>query len=155
MVDTAIEVYRRGIAQYPERHDLLYTFGMLLVTQVPSTPGYTRAEKAEYREQGIDLVRRAAAFGADPLVRQYAATLLTEQGTSELAIQFLESQLAQAEDDDHRRMLQRKLSELVGEQKARDVDRTRREFAAEHARNAPYLPEALYAVIRDENITAP
>lgn len=150
MVDAAIDVYRRGVAQYPERHDLLYSFGMLLITQVPSTPGYSRAEIDAFRDEGIDLVRRAAAFGADPLVRQYAATLVAEHGTGELAIQFLESQLAQAEDEDHRRMLQKKLAQLAGEDTTRNVEATRKAFMAEHAARAIYVPEALYAVIRDD-----
>lgn len=155
MVEAAIEAYRRGVAQYPERHELLYSFGMLLITQVPATQGFSRAEVTALRNEGIELVRRAAAFGADPLVRQYAATLVAEHGTGELAIQFLESQLAQAENEDHRRMLQRKLAQLAGEEATRSVETTRRSFAAEHAARAGYVPEALYAVIRDDAAAPP
>ena len=150
MVDRAIDIYRRGVAQFPESHELLYPFGMLLVTQVPSTPGYDAAEREVLRQEGIEAIRRAAAFGADPLVRQYAATLIAEHGERELAIQFLESQLAQAEDEDHRRMLRSKLSALGGKGAADSVDRVRRDFSREHQVRAPYLPEALYAVVRDE-----
>ena len=150
MVDRAIDIYRRGVAQFPESHELLYPFGMLLVTQVPSTPGYDAAERETLRQEGIEAIRRAAAFGADPLVRQYAATLIAEHGERELAIQFLESQLAQAEDEDHRRMLRSKLSALGGKGAADSVDRVRRDFSREHQVRAPYLPEALYAVVRDE-----
>jgi hypothetical protein len=64
---------------------------MLLLHQVPSTPGYTDEERQQARAEGADLIRRAAAFGADPLVRQYAATLITDHATEQLARQFLES----------------------------------------------------------------
>lgn len=140
MVDRSIAVYRRGLAEFPESHELLYPFGMLLVTQVPSTPGYTDAERDAARAEGIEVIRKAAAFGADPLVRQYAATLVSEHGERELAIQFLESQLAQAENEDHRRMLRSKLSALGGQGAADAVEHTRRAFATEQRVRAPYLP---------------
>jgi hypothetical protein len=152
MVDRSISIYRRGVAEFPESHELLYPLGMLLVTQVPSTPGYDAAEIEAMRAEGIELIRRAAAFGADPLVRQYAATLIAEHGERELAIQFLESQLAQAESDDHRRMLRAKLSQLGGREVAEAAERVRRAFNDEHAERMPYLPESLYALLRDERI---
>lgn len=155
MVDRAISTYRLGIAQFPESHELLYPLGMLLLTQVPSTPGYDDDERAALRLEGIEFIRRAAAFGADPLVRQYAATLVSEHGERALAIQFLESQLAQAQDEDHRRMLYSKLSSLGGSAAAQAVDRVRQEFSSEHRARAPYLPEALYAVLRDDGISRP
>ena len=76
MVDRSIAIYRRGIEQFPESHQLLYPMGMLLTHQVSSTPGYSEDEKRAFAREGVDMIRRAAAFGADPLVRQYAATLI-------------------------------------------------------------------------------
>jgi len=152
MVDRALATYRRGIAEFPESHELLYPLGMLLLTQVPSTPGYDPSEIEAMRTEGIDIIRRAAAFGADPLVRQYAATLVSEHGERGLAIQFLESQLAQAESEDHRRMLRSKLSELGGREVAAAAERVRNEFTVELAERMPYLPEALYAVLRDDSL---
>lgn len=152
MVDRAIATYRRGIAEFPESHELLYPLGMLLVTQVPSTPGYDAGEIEAMRAEGIEIIRRAAAFGADPLVRQYAATLISQHGERGLAIQFLESQLAQAESEDHRRMLRAKLSELGGKEVAAAAERVRNDFTAELRERMPYLPESLYAVLRDEAI---
>ncbi len=150
MVDRAIDIYRRGLVQFPESHELLYPLGMLLLTQVPSTSGYDADERDALRREGIEHIRRAAAFGADPLVRQYAATLVAEHGERELAVQFLASQLAQAETEDLRRMLRTKLSALGGSEAAATVLRVRAAFVAEHRAQAPYLPEALWAVLRDE-----
>jgi hypothetical protein len=151
MVDRSIEIYRRGIDEFPESHALLYPLGMLLHQQVPSTPGYTEAEREALRREGIELIRKAAAFGADPLVRRYAATLVSDSAaTDQLAIQFLEAQLAQTEDEAHRRLLRRKLAQLGGEEALEAVERIRHEFKTEHLERAPYLPDALYAVLRAE-----
>ncbi len=151
MVDRAIALYRRGLEQFPESHQLLYPFGMLLMHQVGSTPGYTEAEKKALAAEGIEHIRKAAAFGADPLVRQYAATLVSDHAGEQLAIQFLESQLAQAEHEDYRRMLKHKLAALGGDHDVANIERIRREFTEELARNFAYLPDALYAVVRSES----
>jgi hypothetical protein len=150
-VDRAIGMYRRGIAQFPESHELLYAYGMLLTQQVASTPGYHQSEREAHAAEGIEAIRRAAAFGADPLVRQYAATLVAEHADEQLAIQFLESQLAQAKDEDHRRLLRRKLSQLGGAASIERVETIRETFAREHERAAPYLPDGVYAIVRDEH----
>lgn len=150
MVDRAARIYRAGLRRFPESHELLYALGMLLTHQVGSTPGYDDAERRALTAEGVDHIRKAAAHGADPLVRRYAATLVTEHATEQLAVQFLESQLAQADDEEHRRLLRRKLGGLRGREAVDRIERIREAFAAEHRRVAPYLPDALYAVIRDE-----
>jgi hypothetical protein len=150
MVDLAIEIYRAGVREFPESHELLYPFGMLMLTQVPSTPGYSAEERKQAREEGTELIRRAAAFGADPLVRQYAATLVAERGDDALAIQFLESQLAQAEGEDHRRMLRMKLSGLIGKTETQRIEAIRHSFIEERDTKAPYVPDTLWAVIRED-----
>jgi len=122
---------------------------MLLTTQVGSTPGYSEEEKDELARYGVELIRRAAAFGADPLVRRYAASLITDYAASDqLAIQFLESQLAGAEEEAHRRLLRRKLSRLTGKEHVEHIERVREEFTAELAEQRPYVPDTLWAVIR-------
>ena len=154
-VDHALDIYRRGLAEFPESHELLYPMGMLLLTQVPSTRGYSAAEIEAARAEGIELIRRAAAFGADPLVRQYAATLVSEHGERALAIQFLERQLAQAQDEDFRRLLRNKLSQLGGTASIERVTAVRESFVREHQARAPYVPEALWAVLRDDAASQP
>ncbi|MEM6290263.1 MAG: hypothetical protein AAGA54_03330 [Myxococcota bacterium] len=150
MVDIAVGVYRDGLAQYPESHILLYGLGMMLSHQVSSTPGYTEAEKDAAREEGVELIRRAAAFGADPLVRQYAATLVSEHATGTLARQFLEAELAQAEDPDYQRMLRKKLREMGAASSVESVERVRATFVADQRQRGAYVPDALYVLLRDE-----
>jgi hypothetical protein len=148
MVERSIEIYRRGLQEFPEDHEILYPLGMMLAHQVGSTPDFGEEETASMAKEGMELIRRAAAFGADPLVRQYAATVITDYASETLAIQFLETQLLWAEDEKYRRVLRKKLAELVGIEATRSIDRIRTEFFAERARRAPYVPERLYSVIR-------
>lgn len=147
-VDTAIAAYRAGVAEFPESHELLYPLGMLLLHQVPSTPGYAPSEVEALRDEGVDLIRKAAAFGADPLVRQYAATLITEGAEDDLAIQFLEGQLAWVEDEDYRRLLQTKIQRLRGSASIDRIQAIRERFQAERQRRRPYVPDPLFALIR-------
>ena len=152
MVDRAIELYRRGVAHFPEDHELLFALGMLLTRDVQSVPGYDQVEREQAMDEGAALIRKAAAFGAPPLVRQLAATLISEGGADQLAVQFLESQLLQAEDEDHRRLLRRKLEAIVGESGFESIERLRQEFEAERMANYPYVPPDLYALIRANDL---
>jgi hypothetical protein len=130
----------------------------MLTHQVGSVPGYTEQEREAFADEGVEYIRRAASFGADPLVRQYAATLVSERGEGPLAIQFLQSQLAGAEDEDYRRMLRHRLARLGGEasiERIEQIERVRNEFMAERARQAPYVPDSIYAVIRDDRARGP
>lgn len=150
MIDRAIALYERGIELFPEDHELLFALGMLLTRDVQMLPGYEPEEREAAMREGTMLIRRAAAFGAPPLVRQLAATLVSENATDQLAIQFLESQLLQAEDEAHRRLLQRKLESLIGEAGIESIERLRDEFEAERKQEFPYLPPDLYVLVREE-----
>ena len=149
-VERASSIYRAGLEEFPESHELLYAHGMLLTHQVSSTPGYDDAEKEALAAEGIELIRRAAAHGADPLVRRYAATLITEGVTDQLAIQFLESQLVETEDEDHRRLLRRKLGALTSKESVARIERVREDFMRQQQQTAPYLPDSVWAVIRGD-----
>jgi hypothetical protein len=149
MVDRALLLYRRGLEHFPEDHELLFAAGMLLTRDVQMQPGYTDDERSAAMDEGVAMIRKAAAFGAPPLVRQLAATLVSEGGTDALAIQFLESQLLQAEDENHRRLLLQKLEFVQGESATQALDQLRREFEDERRAEAAYLPPDLYALIRE------
>ncbi len=149
MVDDALTIYRQGLDEFPEDHALLYATAMLLIYQLNSTPGYSAAERDAATAEGAELLRRAAAFGADPLVRQYAATLVTQHASDQLARQFLTSQLAQTSDEDYRRLLRKKLTELGGARSVKEVEAIRAAFIAHHQRVAPYTPDGVFALILD------
>jgi hypothetical protein len=88
-------------------------------------------------------------------VRQYAATLITEYATDQLALRFLESQFAQAENPEHRRMLRRKIERLAGNENVESIERIRAEFVEAMQKQAPYLPDIVYAVIRTDPASQP
>ncbi|NVB42254.1 hypothetical protein G6O69_30805 [Pseudenhygromyxa sp. WMMC2535] len=149
MVDRAVTLYRRGVEAFPEDHELLFALGMLLTRDVQTTPGYDEAEREQAMEEGVALIRKSAAFGAPPLVRQLAATLVSEGGADQLNIQFLEQQLLQAEDEDHRRLLKIKLQALIGEAGFEAIEKTRAQFEATHRAEYPYIPPDLFALIEE------
>ncbi len=148
MVDRAIALYRRGIELFPEDHELLFALGMLLTRDVQLQPAYQPDERQAAMIEGAMLIRRAAAFGAPPLIRQLAATLVSEDATDLLAIEFLESQLLQTEDEAHRRQLERKLELLIGGTGIESLERMREEFEAERQAEFPYLLPDLYVLIQ-------
>jgi len=150
-VDRAIAVYRAGLREFPESHQLLFPLGMILIHQVRSTPGYSEAERKAMATEGAELVRKAAAYGADPLVRQYAATLVSDHASKELARRFLENQLATVEDEEYRFLLLKKLRDLGADAAIPGLERIRREFQQDHEQQLPYVPSALFAVLRDEH----
>jgi hypothetical protein len=149
MVDRAIALYERALMYFPEDHELLFAAGMLLTRDVQSLPGYTEAERAAAMDKGAAHIRKAAAFGAPPMVRELAATLVTDGGTDQLAIQFLETQLLQAEDENHRRLLQQKLELAVGESKLESLVHMRESFEKERQAERPYMAPDLYILIRE------
>ncbi len=155
MVRTAIEIYREGLARFPEDHEMLFALAMILSRDVTEEAGFSAEEVNEAKREATELVRRAAAFGAPPLVRQLAATLVTQGSVDELTIQFLESQLLATEDPDYQRVLRQKLSEIVGERRFEHVVELRRSFYAERNAAYPYLDDVVYAIVRDEAARAP
>ena len=150
MLDTAQKIYRAGLERFPEDHELLFALGMILVRDVKPDYGYTEAEESAAKAEGAELIRKAAAFGAPPLIRQLAATLVTEGGGDELTLQFLDSQLLATDDEDYQRLLRKKIQELSGKRKFDETVRLRDAFWRERDSVFPYLPDPLYALIRDE-----
>jgi hypothetical protein len=147
-VDAAIAAYDRGLAQFPESHKLLFQLAMVLLHEVPNVGSYSEAEIASARRRGVELVRKAAAFGADTLVRQYAVTLTEREGGEEaLLVQFLEQQLLDTDNDELRRLLQRKLDALTSRETREALESIQREFEARRRELAPYLDPATFAVL--------
>ncbi len=148
MVDRAIALYHRALEHFPEDHELLFAAGMLLTRDVQELPGYTQAERDAAMAEGAAYIRKAAAVGAPPLVRELAATLVSEGGAGQLEIQFLETQLLQTEDEDHRRLLRQKLEAAIGEAGLESLEEMRTEFERERKAERPYVPPDLYILIR-------
>lgn len=155
MLERTTALYRRGLERHPDDHEMLFALGMILARDVQATEGYTEQERLAAKSEGADLLRRAAAAGAPPLVRQLAATMVDEFATDALAIQFLESQLLSAEDEDYRRMLEAKLDALVGREAGAGLREVKQAFDRERMLRKPYLPDTDYAVMRAEDELGP
>lgn len=155
MLDRATELYRQGLERHPDDHEMLFALGMILARDVQSTEGYSEQDRLGAKAEGADLLRRAAAAGAPPLVRQLAATMVDDFATDALAIQFLETQLLSAEDEDYRRMLETKLDALVGREAGAGLRELKSAFDAERMLRKPYMPDTDYAVMRAEDELAP
>lgn len=154
MIDRAIAMYRRGLERFPEDHELLFALGMLLYRDVQSVPGYDADERHAAKAEGAEQLRKAAAFGAPPLVRQLAATIVDEFASDQLAIGFLETQLAHASDPKYRRLLRKKLADLAGKDVAQELETARAQFLAHRDAELPYVSERLYALLASTD-TAP
>ena len=106
----------------------------------------------------VDATVAAVRAGADvvmtkPVTAGESVRRVEEQASEPLETPHTQTQtLAQAESEDHRRMLRSKLSELGGREVAAAAERVRNEFTVELAERMPYLPEALYAVLRDDSL---
>ena len=154
-LDQAVALLRDGVAQFPEDHELLFALGMILYRDLSTIPGYNGDEIESGKREGISLIRKAAAFGAPPLVRQLAATLESESGSDELQIQFLEQQLLQAKDQGLRRLLQKRLSELIGETRLRAMQARKAQFEQAHQQALPYTPSDHFAVLELNDDASP
>ncbi|MEE9383816.1 MAG: hypothetical protein V3V08_10420 [Nannocystaceae bacterium] len=150
MIDRSIQMYRDGIRQFPEDHELLFALGMLLFRDVQSIEGFSAVERDVARSEGVELLRKSAAFGAPPLVRQLAATLVDSFASDQLAISFLETQMMQTSDRRYRRLLRKKLDKLMGTRATDRLDALLRGFLAERDTQLPYVPPPTYALIRDQ-----
>ncbi len=147
MIDRALDITRQGVARFPEDHELLFILGMLLTRDVATTDEYSKEEKAAAREEGIAAIRRSAAFGAPPIVRQYAATLVSQGGDRQLAISFLEGQLLSAQTEDHRRLILAKLAEIGAQDRAGELEQMRLQHTERQAQDLPYVDSDLYVLL--------
>lgn len=148
MLDQSVEIFREGLGRFPEDHELLFSLGMILYRDYQAeaknaSPEELKALKAE----GAKLIRKAAAFGAPPLIRRLAASLEAEGSEKALQAEFFQRQLLRADDEALKRLLRRKLKALMHEQKIADIEKLRSQFNQAHQDQLPYTAPALFAVL--------
>lgn len=148
MLDQSVAILRDGLNHFPEDHELLFNLGMILYRDYEALGTLKQEEVDALKQEGVGHIRKAAAFGASPLIRQLAATLELEGTTDALQAEFLKRQLAYAQDPGLRRLLKRKLAELDhSEHHIEAIEKTREAFIEAHAKLFPYLPPDFFAVI--------
>lgn len=148
MIDQAVEIMREGVQRFPEDHELLFNLGMVLYRDYASLGDLAPALVEEKKQEGVKLIRRAAAFGASPLIRRLAASLDVEDGDDALEAEFLRRQLLRADDPALRRLLRKKLNALKLGHQVEKLELARKAFIEDHTKQYPYLPMTLYAVLR-------
>lgn len=147
MVEQAVAIMREGVERFPEDHELLFNLGMVLYRDYESLGDIDPQNVQRYKEEGVKLIRKAAAFGASPLIRRLAVSLNSKDSDDALEAEFLRRQLLRADDPELQQLLKRKLRELhLGHQVA-TLEQARGQFMAEHEKRYPYLPLSVYAVL--------
>lgn len=148
MVDQAVTLMREGLEHFPEDHELLFTLGMLLYRDYEALGEFPASEIAAYKREGAQLIRKAAAFGASPLIRRLAASLEHEGTDDALQAEFLKRQLIRAQDEALRRLLKKKLAEVKQDQDLRYIEQARTIFTQAHQADFPYVSPDLFAVLQ-------
>lgn len=149
MLDQSVAILREGIERFPEDHELLFNLGMILYRDYGSLGTLDPELVESYKKEGAQLIRKAAAFGASPLIRQLAASLEVEGNDRALEVEFLEHQLLRAEDEGLRRLLRKKLGEALSEQGLKSIEARRKAFLEAHQQQFPYLPAPVFALLQD------
>lgn len=147
MIDQAVAIMREGVERFPEDHELLFNLGIILYRDYESLGDVDPEIIDSYKQEGVKLIRRAAAFGASPLIRRLAASLDTKDSNDALEAEFLRRQLLRADDPALQELLKRKLAQLDLSHEAEELEQAREAFISEHAQAFPYLPLALYALL--------
>lgn len=148
MVDQAIAIMREGVERFPEDHELLFNLGMVLYRDYETLSDVDPEIVEAKKQEGVKLIRRAAAFGASPLIRRLAASLEAKGSDDALEAEFLRRQLLLADDPALEKLLKRKLSELDLGHQVKQLEQARTAFVEEHKKELPFVPMTLYAVLR-------
>ena len=149
MLDQSIRLFRQGLDYFPEDHEMLFALGMILYRDLRQIQGYTPQEIAAGAAEGKSLIRKAAAFGAPPLVRQLASSFADSAASDALQIEFLETQLIQAEDETLRLALRKRLAQIGTNRRAGELDALRSDLEGRRLARFPYLSLDHFAVLDD------
>lgn len=142
-LQAANRVLERGAREFPEDWELPFQLGFNLLFELPKLVGEDDARVLDWRQQGVDALRRAAGLdGAPPWLANLAARMLTRQGGEELAIRHLEQTFALTSNEETRQQIGRRLAELRGRHRALELEAAAAELRREQAERFPYAPEA-------------
>jgi hypothetical protein len=143
----AIDLLERGHEVFPEDWLMPFHIGAYYMSELHSRDP---AQRARWRRQGADWVRRAAILGADiPWLPGLAAKIYTEQGQRELAIQHLQELFLTTQDDEMKRQIMAKLKDLKAEQTAQRLEQVAQNLERARVRSKmTYVPEDLFLLLR-------
>ena len=101
-----------------------------------------------WRQQGVEVLRQTALYEGVPFfISNLVASMLTKQGSQELAVRHLEQAYAVSTSEEARTQIREKLLQLRGSQVVQDLAERQREFQSLVENRYPEFPEAFSLVI--------
>lgn len=148
MIDQSVQILKDGLSHFPEDHEMLFTLGMILFRDYESLGTLDQDTVAQYKREGAHYIRKAAAFGASPLIRKLAASIEQEGSDDALQVEFLKDQLLRAQDEELKRLLKHKLAQLESKVDLAAIEKAQTDFIAAHQADFPYVSPDLFALLQ-------
>lgn len=144
---TAVGYLETALTRFPDDAELYWELGAAYAFELPSfTPDHD--EKARYREMGRGYTMEAARRGAGPpWLALSNASALEELGRRTQAIEHLEEMFALVDDDDTRREIASRLTNLREYVRAETLQRHQEEFERSARESYPWLPLDFTALV--------
>jgi hypothetical protein len=148
MILAANSVLARGRQAFPFDWEIPFQLGFNLLYELPmdATPDDPRIPG--WRQQGVEVLRQTALYeGVPAFIPSLVASMLTKQGSQDLAVRHLEQAYAVSTSEEARTQIRRRLIQLRGSQVAEDLAEKQREFQSLVESRYPEFPEAFSLVI--------
>jgi hypothetical protein len=148
MILAANGVLARGRQAFPFDWEIPFQLGFNLLYELPmdATPDDPRIPG--WRQQGVEVLRQTALYeGVPAFIPSLVASMLTKQGSQDLAVRHLEQAYAVSTSEEARTQIRRRLLQLRGSQVAEDLAERQREFQSLVESRYPDFPEAFSLVI--------
>lgn len=146
-IETSNRYLERGVRRFPRDGELLYMLAFNYAIELPTWTDDPE-EKRRLRRTAAELFARASGLpGAPADAAIMAAEMGKRGGDRALAVAYVRRLLATVSDDRVRDQLIVKLRMLTSEEEAEEADADRRRQAELWARDWPYLPAALFALV--------
>lgn len=148
-VEASCTQLRRGLAVYPDDPELNLQMGFNLAFELAQHLPTGSPEKARARAEGAEFLRRASFLDVGPAwLPLTAATLLTEAGRRDAALDTLRDALVRVSDDSLRSRMEARIQTLVREHGEDDpVVRATRDSEAARRRSYPWIPPTFYLFV--------
>jgi hypothetical protein len=144
-VEISNRLLARGAERFPDDWELSFMLGANYLYELKTKDP---AQRAAWDETGASYVERAAATASGPTwLPTLAATLLTRQGKTELAIRHLQESYLLTQDEKLKTEIRNKLLSLTSKAAIADIEAERAQFDAAWKQHAPYVPSDFFVIM--------
>ncbi|MCC6749396.1 MAG: hypothetical protein IT371_17160 [Deltaproteobacteria bacterium] len=142
----AISLLKRANALYPGDYRFAMHLGAYYMSDLRTR---SKEQRAAWRREGADWVRRAALIGADiPWLPSLAAKIYSEQGQRELAIRHLQEIYLNSQDPEMKAQIAAKLRGLQAAHLAEELRTQAERFERAHRESGlGFVPPDLFALL--------